>query len=200
MFAIVTEMMASVNSASGSSHKTHSIRCLLFTFRSPKLRKNCLSNTDLKPLNAQSLSLLLFSINILSMPMSLEQVVPGGDRKIYHQKPEWLLISQCFSFIEEMLPLEASKGLQEKPSLAMVFTRRCWIEELAVGAVQGCQFWRGWKRTENPLNCKHTSREWKVQYLYIKKKNSKRKHFYITLIKRTDLKPSICRVYFFFFL
>lgn len=125
MFAIVTEMIASVNSASGSSHKTHSIRCLLFTFRSPKLRKNCLSNTDLKPLNAQSLSLLLFSINILSMPMSLEQALPGGDRKIYHQKPEWLLISQCFSFIEEMLPLEASKGLQEKPSLAMVFTRRC---------------------------------------------------------------------------
>lgn len=39
MFAIVTEMMASVNSASGSSHKTHSIRCLLFTLRSPKLRK-----------------------------------------------------------------------------------------------------------------------------------------------------------------
>lgn len=82
-----------------------------------KVKKICLSNTNLKPHNAQSLSLLLFSMNILSMPTSLEQVVPGGERKFITRRLNgfWFSSDNNCPFIKEMLPLE---GKQRAPGEA----------------------------------------------------------------------------------
>lgn len=129
MFAILSEMMASVTSASGLNSQNIFLKILILYLQITEVKKKIyLGNTDLKPHNAQSLYLLPFSINILSVPLSLEEVVPGGNRTIYHQKAECLLIliDNYFPSAAGTLPSEASERLLGKASATVLFTRRCW--------------------------------------------------------------------------
>lgn len=120
MFAILSEMMASVTSASGLNSQNMFLKILIFYLQITKVKKKLSWQHRFKPHNARSLCLLPFSINILSVPLSLEEVVPWGNRTIYHQKAEYLLtlIDDNFPLAAGTLPSEASERLLGTASAA----------------------------------------------------------------------------------
>lgn len=151
MFAILSEMMASVTSASRLNSQNTFLKILIFYLQITKVKKKLSWQHIFKPHNAQSLCLLPFSINILSVPLSLEEVVPRGNRTIYHQKAECLLtlIDNNFPLAAGTLPSEAS--LLGTASAAVLFTRQCWSGWLAAGTESTANLPKRWNKKLAPI-------------------------------------------------